>query len=442
MLMKKKWLILRFIVAALITGAVLAFYIYSVRPIKVYGMTLRADTASINLENKNIKSVGELVNALAPFKRLKKLELGDFPVPPNDEEKLISAFPNAEINYKCCVSFHGELIPANEEVLDLSEKKLTEQDIDALPVVLNQLPKVKKVNLRGKTISLALQKKLSKDFPSIDFGWEITLLGKTYDSDADELDLSGNKKATPELILEYAPLFSNLKRIDMSDCGASNEEMEMLRNALPHIKIVWRIHMGRWSLKTDAVAFSVLIYDYSHTRLKSEDIEVLKYCTDLQALDLGHQAITDISVLGDYLPQLRLLILADNQVSDLTPLSKMKHLHYIELFVNSRKLVDLSPLSACKELVDVNVSYLHNVRDISPLYDLPILERVWFEHTPIPKEQVNILKEKHPDTKIVTEGTGSIDQGWRTHERYFAMIGMFHDKDCKELSESFSKYDR
>ncbi len=440
--MKTKLLVLKLIISALITGSVLAFYIYSVRPIKVYDSTLRADTTYINLENAKIKSVSELIKTLTPFKRLKSLDLGDFPVPPEDEELLISSFPNAEINYKCCVYFKGDMITANETNLDFSSKKLSEKETDELLEVLKRLPKIKEVNLRGNLVSYELQKKLVKVFPDIDFHWDISLLGETYDSDTTELNLSGNKEATPELILEYAPLFSKLRRIDMSDCGATNEEMAVLREALPDIKIVWRIHMGKWSLKTDAVAFSVLIYDYSHTRLKSEDIEVLKYCTDLQALDLGHQAITDISVLGDYLPQLRLLILADNQVSDLTPIAKMKHLHYIELFVNSRKLTDLSPLSECKELVDVNVSYLHNVKDISPLYELPMLERVWFEHTPIPAQQVKILKEKHPDTTIITEGTGSIDKGWRTHERYFAMIGMFHDKDCKELSESFSKYDR
>ena len=32
--------------------------------------------------------------------------------------------------------------------------------------------------------------------------------------------------------------------------------------------------------------------------LGNDDIEVLKYCTDLQALDLGHQAVTDISEMA------------------------------------------------------------------------------------------------------------------------------------------------
>ena len=64
--------------------------------------------------------------------------------------------------------------------------------------------------------------------------------------------------------------------------------------------------------------------------MTSKDIQVLKYCTDLQALDLGHQRITDLSVIGNYLKDLRILILADNKVSDVSPLANLKHLHYLQ----------------------------------------------------------------------------------------------------------------
>ena len=434
------FLLLRFIAAVLITGSVAAVYYYSTRPIEIYGQKINVDAREIDLTGADIASVGELLDNLAPFTKLEKLELGEYPVLADEEQKLINGLYGVRIHYKCYVPIYGELVPRMAADLDLSGKDIG--DVTELSAALKKLPNIREVNLHGKSLTFEEQTALVNEFPEVKFGWEIELLGQSYSSDITDLDLSGNKRATPDLMRQYVPLFTKLERLDMSDCGATNEEMDALRSDLPGVKVVWRIHMGRWSLKTDAVAFSVLIYDYSHTRLTSKDIEVLKYCTDLQALDIGHQAVTDISVLGDYLPQLRILILADNQVSDLTPVAKMKHLHYIELFVNSHLLKDLSPLASCKELVDANVSYLHNVRDISPLYDLPMLERIWIEHTPIPADQLNTLRERHPDAKIVVEGKGSVDQGWRTHERYFAMIGMFHDKNCTELSESFSKYDK
>ena len=232
-------------------------------------------------------------------------------------------------------------------------------------------------------------------------------------------------------------LMSWLIRVDLSDITATNEELGALREEFPNIKIVWMLHMLQWKTKTDAIAFSDLIREYDYPRLTDEHIQCLKYCTDLQALDLGHQAITDISVICDYLPELRILILADNKVKDLSPIVKLKHLHYIELFVNPN-LKDVSPLGECKELVDVNISYL-DIRDISALMDLPLIERFWIEHTYVPDSQINQLRELHPDAAVINVGSGSVDQGWRTHPRYYAMKDMYNKQYY--MSEEFSKYD-
>ena len=44
-----------------------------------------------------------------------------------------------------------------------------------------------------------------------------------------------------------------------------------------------------------------------------------------------------------------------------------------------------------------------------------------------------LLKETYPDAYIVYYGEGSVDQGWREHERYFAMIDMFHNNYVNDL---------
>ncbi|MBQ4224266.1 MAG: leucine-rich repeat domain-containing protein, partial [Prevotella sp.] len=44
-----------------------------------------------------------------------------------------------------------------------------------------------------------------------------------------------------------------------------------------------------------------------------------RYCTKLKGLDLGHNAITDISFIEN-MPHLRVLILADNDLTDISPL--------------------------------------------------------------------------------------------------------------------------
>ena len=410
--------------------------------VRLYGESFPPDVEALDLSDKDLGDLSDLRSALPYLKNLKEVHSTGTVVPRETLDELRAAFPGVAFDLVSKVKVFGMELNDNVPSLDLTN---TAVSFVSLKKDLALMTALEEVDLRGKEFTTAEKLELANLYPDVAFGWQVELAGKTYDSYIEELDLSGDKTVTPGLMKEMAPLFPKLKRLDMSDCGATNEEMASLRDALPDVKVVWRVYLGqKWSLKTDAVAFSVLIGDYSHRRMTSEDIEVLKYCTDLQALDLGHQAITDISVIGDYLTELRLLVLVDNQVSDLSPVAKLKHLHYIELFVNSRALTDISPLASCKELVDVNVSYLYNVTDFSPLFDLPLLERLWMEHTQVGGEQLAYIKEHYPNATIITQGTGSIDNGWRTHERYFAAWGkngMFH-VDCKELPEAFSKYDQ
>ncbi|MGM9634895.1 MAG: hypothetical protein ACI3YE_01945, partial [Candidatus Avispirillum sp.] len=65
-------------------------------------------------------------------------------------------------------------------------------------------------------------------------------------------------------------------------------------------------------------------------------------------------------------------------------------------------------------------------------------ERLWLEHCNVSYEDAQLLMETYPDARVVYYGTGSVDQGWRGHDRYFAMIDMYHNN---YMSELFSMYD-
>ena len=401
----------------------------------VSGNRIYETDTEIDLSGVSAIDISELKAALSRLPDIKRV-YSDTSVPLTDKEDLAAAFPGVVFDITGWYDLCGIIVSDSAEETCIEGVQI---DTEKLAADLKHLPALKKVDLYGALLSAEDQAKLIKEFPGIRFLWNVSILGNNYDSETEDLDLSGKKELTADIMRQAIPLMAGLKRVDMSDCASSYEELAALREEFPDVKIVWRLKMGKWSLKTDAVAFSVLIYDYNYTRLTSDDIQCLKYCTDLQALDLGHQALTDLSVIGDYLTELRILILADNKISDLTPLSKLKHLHYIELFVN-RLLKDVSPLGECKELVDVNISHLYDIWDVSNLLDLPLLERLWIEHTAISDKDIKLLRETYPNTKIIVEGYGSVDQGWREHPRYFAMIDMFNKTDY--ISEEFSKYDR
>lgn len=311
---------------------------------------------------------------------------------------------------------------------------------DNLMSQLIYFPRLRKIKVKNPTLSADTQLELEEKLSNIEFEWNISICNKIIPNDTTSLDLSKCIIKDLESFKKSLSLLHNLEYLDMSDCNLDNETLANLRKEFPNIKIVWKIYLGKWSLKTDAVAFSVLITKFDYDRMKSSDIEVLKYCTDLQALDLGHQSITDISVIGKYLTDLRVLILADNKISNIKPLANLKHLHYLELFMNN--ISDISPLKNCKELVDLNIAHINTLYDFSPLInnDFPLLERLCIQNSGGTANYLEPLQKKYPTVRIVYTGYGSTHSGWRTHPRYYAMIDMFRKRDY--ISNLFTMYDR
>lgn len=265
----------------------------------------------------------------------------------------------------------------------------------------------------------------------------VELYGTVYPYDTREIDISGTAVDDLDYLIERFSKLTALEKIDMCDCGLSNETMEELKKRFPEIKFVWKVTLGLWTIRTDCVAFSTLKDGTITYRLTNDDVKVLKYCTDMVALDLGHNKVTDISFL-QYMPKLRILILVDNRVegyddryiSDLSWLKYTPELRYLEFFVGS--VSDISFMYDLPNLVDLNISY-NPISEVEYLMKFPKLERLYIEHTLLTEEDYKLLQQTYPDAQIVYYGEGSVDQGWREHERYFAMIDMYHNNYVNEL---------
>ena len=349
-----------------------------------------------------------------------------------DKKHFIKSFPNFKFRAKVYYDVYGKKVLEDDTVLDLSDIKVDEKLSDYLAL----LPNIKEINISEQKYTKDQMISLQKAYPDKKFIWTVEILGENVKCDIEELDFSNKKIDDLEDFKKSLSLLPNLKKLDMSNTNLTNEQLGALREQFPKVRIDWIVHLGKWSMRTDAVAFSVLIVHYDYKRMTSDDIQVLKYCTELQALDLGHQSIEDISVIGEYLPNLRVLILADNKIKDISPLAKLKHLHYIELFMND--ITDSTPLASCKELVDVNISFNYHFSNVDGIMDLPLLERLWLISDNISAESYKKIRERYPNVNMVTTGSGSTNSGWRTHERYFAMIDMYRNN---YISDSFLKYD-
>lgn len=260
--------------------------------------------------------------------------------------------------------------------------------------------------------------------------WQLDIDGVTVKPEDTELDLSGHDLAGLGVDLyEVFSVLPNLTRVDLCKTGFTNAEYAALQDTFPDIRMIWEIVWHHWTFRTDVVAFSTMKTCAQTFFLYDEDAQYLRYCTDLVALDLGHNRVHDWSFL-QYMPNLKILIAVDNQVKDLSWIQYTPKLEYLEFFVGY--VTDLSFLQYTPNLKDLNISY-NRVSDATYLYDLPNLERLWMEHTRIPRSEYQKLKETYPNAKIVRDGEGSIDQGWRTHERYYAMRDMFKNNYVHEL---------
>ena len=245
--------------------------------------------------------------------------------------------------------------------------------------------------------------------------------GFSVPADATTIDFGSVRIQQWDKLIPFLKQFPNLERVDMYETPLSAKRIRELAETFPEVTFGWTMALGSSScrhwVRTDATAFSTKHGSASETH-GSEAFEPLKYCTQLLALDIGHNKVEDLSFLYD-LPELRVLIIGRNNVKDLTPVGSLKHLEYLEMFSN--RVADLTPLANCTELLDLNICY-NRISDVSALTGLKKLGRLWMRRadyytdylTPeLSEEQVESLRAALPDTKIDTVSEPTHGQ-WRT----------------------------
>ena len=243
----------------------------------------------------------------------------------------------------------------------------------------------------------------------------------TFSDDVEDLDLKSRKATiTGEDLDAIVQICPGIKRIDNSNHSSpSNKVMIPLIEKYPEVQFEWKVSLGKGHyVSTTQTAYSTFNEIGSGKQLTAENLEVLKYCYRLQALDLGHNVIRNLDFL-QYLPDLELLIIGQNYVKDLTPLGNLKHLQYAELFLNY--YTDISPLANCTELLDLNMTATP-ITDLTPLDNITTLERLVVNMCrKLPQEQVDHFQELHPNCEVdyrISHSATNTYKPWRKHPRY------------------------
>jgi len=255
-----------------------------------------------------------------------------------------------------------------------------------------------------------------------DVTWTVDMYGVAVSNKETRADISSHTVTDLDEFSEKLSYLPNLEYIDMCKCGLSNEQMEVLMERHPDIKFVWEITFGngnvKWTVRTDITCFSSLGY----IRCNDEQIApLLKYCTDLVALDLGHHDITDLTPFSR-LTKLKVLILGDNLFSDLTPLENLQELQYLELFLCNIK--DVSPLAKLPNLIDLCIGG-NPIQDITPFLSMKQLQRLWIARCGLSTEDRDRLREALPNCTFKFTVIDNLCEDWRMTDRNVAIRKAF-----------------
>ena len=260
---------------------------------------------------------------------------------------------------------------------------------------------------------------------------------RLYDKDFSTLDgrmILSHRKMTDQgaAVREVLPYMTACTFLDMDSCGVDNAHMAAIRDDFPEIKVVWRVWFGdAYTCRTDVRR--LLASSESHT-LDDRRSEGLYYLTDLVWMDIGHSKLHDLSFLYN-MPDLEVLIVACAPWTDATPIGSLEKLEYLEIL--STLCEDVTPFAQLHNLKHLNLGNCSRIRDITPLYGLTQLERLWIGSvTPVPKEQKEKIREMLPDTVINTTTRNHKSEGWCKDE-YARNVPRY-----ALLREQFGNYDR
>jgi len=296
---------------------------------------------------------------------------------------------------------------------------------------LKQFPNLRCLLWSHSKLNVKYVSQLMEAFPQVSFYLTFKWFNEEYSTDMTYASISASGMADSDL-RQFLAIMPCIKKLDIFSYNATISKLEKLFEDYPAISFGCTIPVGARFIRTDATAFSTL-GSRKTTSFYSEHFDRLKYCPDLLALDLGHNNIKDVSFL-QYFPHLKVLILADNDIADLSDLaSYVPELEYLEIFMNY--ITDISPLVSLKHLRHLNITH-NRVEDLSPILQMPQLIRCWAAYNQYPAEQEQQLKDAMPDTQFEFASFLSTGAGWREPSPYYdAIWEMFHTYVYNPLPE-------
>ena len=377
--------------------------------VELAGRLYDCDTQSLVLTD--VSDPGAL-RALSYFPRLKSVHFtGELP-PSATLRRMRRERPDTVFSWEKEVA--GTVFPSSLTELDLSGvRSLTAA---ALEELLGYFPELTRLYLGRTDLPQEALLALERGTPGLFVVWDLSICSVTVRRDAACLDLSGQTITDLSALEERLSLLPKLERVIMAGCGIPSEDMDALNKRHEDIRFVWSVNLGGIELRTDAEYFAPNKY---YIEVTDDDLKELRYCEDLVCVDIGHMRGVTNCDWAVYLPKLKYLVIADTNIRDISPLSELSELVFLELFMSPIR--DYSPLLQCKNLEDLNLGYTYG--SCEPILQMTWLKRLWWPGNlkALNWSVRNALRQALPDAKMNFVAGSSTGEGWRTGEHYYEM---------------------
>ena len=374
----------------------------------------------------------------------------------NEEEVAAWAAAHPQVQTRYTVTLpNGTVLDTDTQSVDL--KGMSGADCQAAARKLALLPGLKSVDLgaEGGGLNWGDIAALRQLLPTAVFKYAFKLYG--VDCNLSDTTINLFRVQVPDngaLVDEVIGYMPQLVSVDMDSCGLQPKRLEEINLNHPNTKVIFRVFFGdNYTARTDAERILASMASRGGM-LTDSNVEGLSYCHDVKYLDLGHNTLlTNIGFVSQ-MPKLEVAILAMCNIKDATPLASCPELEYLE--IANTYISDLRPLSGLTKLRHLNVAGIGydqpydgseriQLKDITPLYSLTGLERLWIgAFNPVPAEQVEEMRRRAPNCEIdLTVYEDPVGGRWRYIDlaNYVdTWVDTYHPRYLK-LREQFGDYE-
>ena len=295
-------------------------------------------------------------------------------------------------------------LDAKATMLSLNQCPLT---LELAQKLIQCYPELQEAELLECGLEEEELRQLCDDNPQVFFLWEGSFGPVQLRTDAVEADLSGIPVTDLEALEQALPYYPKLQKVDLSDCGLENEELDALNKRHEDVRFVWTVSVGKVRVRTDSLFFAPV---KTGQTVYEGQLDNLRYCPDVIAVDVGHMPLKTCDWVR-YFPKLQYLIIADTGISDITPLADCENLIFLEMFITLCR--DYSPLQQCKKLEDLNLCYTYGPAD--PVREMTWLKRLWWDGI---RYNDKDIADSLPNTEVNLDSGSSTGGGWREGDHY------------------------